>query len=409
MRNASRTTGVLVGCVVLFGTGYAGAQDWPQWRGPHRDNKVTGFTAPKTWPKELTKKWQVTVGSGDSSPVLVGDKVYVFSRQGGDEVTTCLNAATKDVVWQDKFASSPPTPPAAGIHVGPRSTPAVGEGKVCTLGARGVLSCLDAAKGTVLWRKDTKAFPRFFTSSSPLIVDGKCVVYTGALTAYDLAKGEQKWAWPGGGVPYGSPVLMTVAGTKQIVTPTVGALAGIRLDDGKLLWEVKVGSGGKDYQSNFGTPIIDGQTVIYASLPLRAKTGSTVALRIEKQGDGFVANVLWKKDQTAHQYNSPVLRDGLLFGISPSRTFYCMDAKSGDVLWTDTTKRGECGEILAAGPVLLALTSNDTLVAFRPSNKGYEELASYRVADSPTWAAPILAGNRIFVKDQDTLTLWTID
>ena len=78
---------------MLFAASGVCADDWPQWRGPNRDNKVTGFTEPSTWPKELTQKWKVTVGLGDASPVLVGDKIYVFTRQGGDEVTLCLDAA----------------------------------------------------------------------------------------------------------------------------------------------------------------------------------------------------------------------------------------------------------------------------------------------------------------------------
>src|SRR5881227_926265 len=102
----------------------AGAADWPQWRGPNRDNKVVGFTAPATWPKELTQKWKVTVGLGDSSPVLVGDKVYVFTRQGEDEVTSCLDAASGKVVWQDKYAAEAVRGPAVSVgeppgHPGP--------------------------------------------------------------------------------------------------------------------------------------------------------------------------------------------------------------------------------------------------------------------------------------------------
>src|SRR5262249_34072818 len=227
------------GCVLLLGASFAWAQDWPQWRGPNRDSKVVGFVAPKTWPKELTKKWTANIGVGESSPVLVGDKVYTFGRMGGDEVITCLKADSGDVVWQDKYASQEPVGPAKKFP-GTRSTPAVAEGKICTLGARGVLSCLDAATGHIVWRKDTKAWPQFFPSSSPLIVDGKCIVFVGALTAFDLANGEPKWEWKGGQAPYGSPVLMTVDGTKLVVTPYAGGLAVVTLADGKLAWEVKI-------------------------------------------------------------------------------------------------------------------------------------------------------------------------
>jgi outer membrane protein assembly factor BamB len=239
-------------------------------------------------------------------------------------------------------------------------------------------------------------------------VDGKCVVFVGALTAYDLASGEVKWEWTGGGTPYGSPVLMTVEGTKQVVTPTTEAVAGISLADGKLLWQGKHGGSPKDYQSNFSTPVIDGQTVIY-SVASKGTT-ATMALKIEKKGDGFTAMELWKQKAAAHQYHTPVLKDGLLFGVSsPGRNFFCMDAKTGNVLWTDSTRRGDCGSILNAGSVLLALTSDMDLVAFKPSNKEYAELAKIKVADSPPWSVPIIAGKRVFVKDRDALTLWTIE
>src|SRR5205823_154868 len=110
----------------------AAAADWPQWRGPNRDNKVADFAAPAAWPTALAQKWKVTVGLGDASPALVGDKVYAFTRQGGDEVTTCLDAADGKVVWQDKYPAQAVAGPSAREHPGPRSSPAVAEGKVCT-------------------------------------------------------------------------------------------------------------------------------------------------------------------------------------------------------------------------------------------------------------------------------------
>src|SRR5262249_37143640 len=142
--------------VLLFGAGSVCAQDWPQWRGPNRDAKVTGFTAPKDWPKELTQKWKVNVGEGGSTPALVGDKVFVFTRQGGDEIILCLSASDGKKVWDDKYEAATPTRPGSGFQnefVGPRSSPAVADGKVVTLGASGTLSCLDAANGKVVWRK----------------------------------------------------------------------------------------------------------------------------------------------------------------------------------------------------------------------------------------------------------------
>ena len=129
----------MAGCVILLGAASAFAKDWPQWRGPNRDGKVKGFTAPQKWPTELTQKWKVTVGSGDATPALVGDKLYVFTRQGADEVTLCLNAANGKELWKDKYAAQAVTG-AASRHPGPRSSPAVANGKVVTLGVGGVLS-----------------------------------------------------------------------------------------------------------------------------------------------------------------------------------------------------------------------------------------------------------------------------
>jgi hypothetical protein len=94
MKSANLTTSVLAGSMLLLCASCIEAQDWPQWRGAHRDAKVAGFTAPATWPKELMQKWQVEVGLGDASPAVVGDRVYVFTRQGSDEVTLCLDAAS---------------------------------------------------------------------------------------------------------------------------------------------------------------------------------------------------------------------------------------------------------------------------------------------------------------------------
>jgi outer membrane protein assembly factor BamB len=286
----------------------------------------------------------------------------------------------------------------------------VADGRVCTFGVGGVLSCLDADKGTVVWRKDTKEWPGFFTATSPLLVDGKCIVHIGkddprggngkgAVVAYDLTNGEEKWRWNGEGPGYASPVLTTVEGAKQFVTLTEKAVIGVDVADGKLLWQVPFKA-----RYNSVTPVVDGQTVIYAG-----EGSGTTAVKVEKKGDEFAAKELWTKKDSPGKYNTPMLKDGLLFGLNAGRNFYCMKAETGEVLWTDAGKRGECGGVLDAGGVLLALTSNKELVVFKPSDKELMEVAKYKVADSETWAYPIVAGNRVFVKDKEGLTLWTID
>jgi outer membrane protein assembly factor BamB len=376
----------------------AGAADWPQWRGPNRDNRVVGFTAPATWPKELTQKWKVPVGLGDASPALVGDRLYLFTRQGGDEVILCLDGTTGKEVWKDAYPAIT-VMGGARDHPGPRSSPAVASGKVCALGVGGVLSCLDAATGKVAWRKETNAWPRFYTAASPILVDGRCIVGLGgqgkgSIAAFDLTSGEEAWKWENEGPAYGSPILATFDGKKQIVTLTERSLVGVDVADGKLLWQVPFSSG----RYNNGTPVVDGPVVFCAGR----------AIKIEKSGDEFAATELWKSMEAPHMYNTPVLKDGLLYGMNGRRSFFCVDAKNGETLWTDATARGECGTVLDAGTVLLALTSDTDLLVFRPGKTEFSEIAKYKVADTAPWAYPIIDGNRIYVKDRETLTLWTI-
>jgi outer membrane protein assembly factor BamB len=406
--SANRTAGVLAGCVMLLGVRGACAQDWPQWRGPNRDAKAHGFQAPTAWPKELTRKWKAKVGEGVASPALVGDKLYVFTREGGDEVTRCLDAATGAELWRDSYPAPAVRGPAARFP-GPRSSPAVADGKVVTLGVGGTLSCLDAA-GKKLWRKDDfkGSLPRFYMASSPLLVGGLCVAQLGGesrggVVAYDLATGEERWKWSGDGTAYASPVLAAVGGAQEVVAETAGNIVGLGLADGKLLWKTPF-----RVRYNACTPVVDGATVIYSGAG-----GGTHAVQVEGQGGGLAAKELWSNKDIAVQFNTPVLRDGLLFGISANNELFCVNARDGKTAWTEPAPGGGrsrgYGSVVDAGPVLLALTPAAQLTAFEPSDRGFKQVASYKVADSDTYAYPVVAGNRVFVKDRDALILWAIE
>ena len=407
MRNMNRTMTAVAG-VLAVSAGCALAQDWPQWRGANRDAKASGFTAPKTWPKELTQKWKVSVGLGDATPALVGDKLYIFARQGDDEVIRCLDAANGKELWQEKYAAQAVSGPAAQ-HSGPRSSPSVADGKVVTLGVSGILTCVDAAKGKTVWHKDdfAGAWPRFYTASSPIITGGLCIAQlggesSGGIVAYDLATGDQKWKWTGDGTAYASPVILTIDGTKMVVTLTAKKIVGIGVTDGKLLWEVPFPVQGRAY--NAATPIVDGATVIYAG-----SGRGTKAVKIEKTADGFAAKELWSNPDNAVQFNSPVLKGGQIYGLSQNGVIFCLDAKDGKTLWTAELGGKGFGSIVDAGSALLALTPKGDLTVFEPSDKEYKKVASYKVADTETYAYPVAAGKGVFVKEKDSLTLWTID
>ncbi|HZT78739.1 MAG TPA: PQQ-binding-like beta-propeller repeat protein [Gemmataceae bacterium] len=422
MRSASATSAVLVGCGLLLAASSLRAQDWPQWRGPNRDARVTGFKAPREWPKELTKKWKVKVGEGVATPALVGDRLYVFVREGGDEVIRCLDAGNGKELWQDKYPAKAPTRPGSGFNnefVGPRASPAVADGKVVTYGASGILSCYDAASGKRLWRKDDfkGSWPRFFTSSSPMIVGGLVIAQLGGegkgdggMIAYDLATGEEKWKWTGDGTAYASPVLLAADGVKAVIAEAAHNVVAVNARDGKLLWKTSLVAQRMSY--NACTPmVVEGQTVIWSG-----SGQGTKAVRLEKKGDELAAKELWTNPESV-QFNTPVVKDGFVYGISNRNQLFCINARDGKTAWTRPLgaggggRRGPSGygSVVDAGPVLFALTPSAELVVFATGGKEFKEVAKYKVADSQTYAYPVVSGNRVFVKDRDSLTLWTIE
>ena len=400
---------VLTACVLLISAGCLCAQDWPQWRGPNRDGKVAGFTPPASWPPQLNQKWKVPVGIGDSTPALVGDNLYTLGRQEADEVVRCLDARSGKTLWEEKYPAQHVVTGPPARHPGTRSSPAVADGKICTLGVGGILSCLDASTGKLLWRKQSSndylgADYNHDSSMSPLLVDGRCLVFVGgggqgAVIAFDLASGEPKWKWDGDAPSSSSPVVMTVEKTKQLVMLSAKNVVGLGLADGKLLWKLPF----EATQGNNTTPVVDGATLFYTG-----QGKGLFAVKIEPKDGGFTATPLWTNVSFGARFTTPVLKDGRLFGYSGGKLF-CADARTGATLWTDTTNRGNSGAVVDAGAVMLALTVNSELTVFKPTDKEYSELAKFKVAETETWAHPVVAGNRFYVRDRESVTLWSLD
>jgi outer membrane protein assembly factor BamB len=408
MNNTDYFRAIRTALVVLLSAGCVGAQDWPQWRGPNRDGKVNGFVAPRVWPGPFTQRWKRTVGLGDATPALVGDWLYVFTRQGSNEVVLCLSASDGKEVWQNRYAAQAVTGPAAQYR-GPRSSPAVAGGRVVTLGVGGILSCLDAATGKVDWRQEefSNVLPWFFTAMSPLLVDGLCIVHlggkdNGSVVAFHLGTGKPAWKWTGDGPAYSSPVLMMAGGTKQAVVQTEKHILGLAVTDGKLLWQVRTAP--ESGYWNSVTPIVDGQTVIYSG-----QGQGTRAVTVTREGASLAAKEIWSNARLGTVYNTPVLKDGLLFGLSDRANFFCLNAQTGETAWRGTNRFSQFGTILDAGSVLLALPEKSGLIVYEPSGKGFEELARMKVSDTPIYAAPVVAGNRVFVKDGETVAKWTFE
>jgi outer membrane protein assembly factor BamB len=396
--------------LVLIGTVLA-AEDWPQWRGPGRDGQIAGFAAPETWPKELQKQWTLEVGLGHASPVVVGDKVFVLSRQGEDEVVRALTAADGKELWSAKYPAPYKVNMAAVRHgKGPKSTPAVADGRVFTLGISGILSGWDAGSGNLLWQhefsgKFASTSPLYGTATSPM-VEGNLVIAhvgghnSGALTAFDAQSGEVKWQWDGDGPGYTSAILATLGGTRQIVTQSQAAQIGVGLD-GKLLWQMPFKT---PYDQNVITPVVAGELLIFSGLGK-----PTTAYRMETANGKPAPTPVWENKESSMYMSSPVVVGGRLVGMAnrSKGQFFCLDAASGKTLWLSDGGMGDNAAILAAGELALALTSKGDLVVFKPGADAFAPLARWKLSEKPTWAHPTIVGKQILIKDEATLTSWT--
>ncbi|MFC1477151.1 PQQ-binding-like beta-propeller repeat protein [candidate division KSB1 bacterium] len=409
MKHTNRLIAAITGCVILINFSVAFAQDWPQWRGANRDGKVAGFEIPAEWPAELTPAWKITVGASNSTPALVNGRLYVFTRQGTEEVLRCLDAESGKELWQDRYTAQAVTGAASRGHPGPRSSPTVSEGKVITLGVGGMLSCLEAETGKVVWRKDeyTGAVPVYYTGMSPIVVDNICIAHlggsdSGVIIAFDMATGREMWKRAGNGPAYGSPVLLTAGGTKQVIVQAEKNIVSLAAADGRLLWQTPTPPQRRFYNS--ATPIVDGQTVFYTGHGLGTK-----AVTVQKQGDDFTVTELWSNSELGTAYNTPVLKDGFLFGLSDRGRMYCLNAVTGQTAWTDNSGHRNFCSLLDAGSVIIALPSESGLIVYKPNSNEYEELARINVADTPVYAHPVISGNRIYVKDEETLMMFVIE
>ncbi len=386
----------------------APAPSWSQWRGPARDGVASSFTVPTAWPAQLTRRWQVPVGLGHASPVVSGNRVVVHTRQGTRELVSAFDLQSGKPLWQDGVEAPYTMNSAATGHgPGPKSTPAIADGRVFTLGISGIFSAHDLATGKLLWRKNAPpAPPEFGTAASPL-VDGSTVIAflggagAGALTALDAATGTVKWRWTGDGPGYASPILATLVGTRQVITQSQSKLVGVDAASGQLLWELAIKT---PYEQNSVTPMVMGDLVLYAGLE-----NPTVALRITKTGAKWTTAAAWRNQEVAMYMSSPAVSGTAIYGLSTKNRgqFFALDATSGKTLWLTRGREAENAAIVRAGEFLLMTTTNSELVVARANPARFEEVKRYPVADSAMWAHPAFTERTIIVKDLDKLIAWT--
>jgi outer membrane protein assembly factor BamB len=415
MSGSTSVPAALAILLVLIGARHApaGAQDWPQWRGPGRDGRITAFQEPEAWPAQLTRAWQVTVGTGHSSPLVVGRRVYLLSRQNEQEVVSCLDLETGTAIWRDSYPAPYTVNPAASRHgKGPKSTPVLQGGTIFTLGIGGILSAYDAESGRLRWRREfaseyPKTSPLYGAAMSPLVEGGRLIAHVGghdngALCAFDVETGKTVWSWTGDGPGYSSPIAAEFGGTRQIVTQSQKQIIGVSPADGRLLWSLPFTTA---YQQNSVTPVVHGDTVIVSGLD-----NGVSAYRVTRVGSTWHPEKAWENRDVSFYMNTPVLAGGTLYGLSHRNkgSFVALDAATGATRWAAPGRAGDNAAVLVGGETLFLLTTDAELIVSKASPAGFDERRRYTVAASPTWAHPVVTRAGILVKDAETLALWRL-
>jgi outer membrane protein assembly factor BamB len=408
MQSLNRLTAMMMWALAAYAvcSAQGNPPDYPQWRGKDRDGSASSFVQPPRWPDALTRRWRVEVGEGYASPLVVGNIVYVFSRRDGREVLSALDADTGAKLWQSGYAVPyTPSSPTAVHGSGPKATPLFHDRKIITLGISGIVAAFDAQKGTLLWRTAEPSEVPFFSAASSPVGEGRFAITHpgnyGPLTAFDLASGKVAWK-AGGDAFFMPPTVMTLQGVRQVVSVTQTAVIGVAVEDGRLLWEFPW-SGGR---SGGIMPIPYGDKIIVS-----ATTAGVMAISPRYRDGSWLVNKAWETSAVEMYISHPVLIGDTLFGFSrrTSGQLFALDARDGRVLWLGEPRFATNVAFAKAGDLLFVLKDDAELVIARANRSSFEPLKTYEVADSATWAQPVVSGRRLFVKDVSTLTLWTFD
>jgi outer membrane protein assembly factor BamB len=407
-----RLSGSTLACVlpvVLAASAQSPSLDYTQWRGPERDGSASAFTEPAAWPETLTERWKVEVGLGYATPLVVGNRIYVFSRRGDNEAMSALDADSGKMVWERPYPVAFEMNKGAARHGrGPKSTPAYADGRLFSIGMTGVITAYDAGSGRELWRKPgSELLPMFTTHAFSPVVDRGLVIFhpgghdKGAITAFDVSTGATKWTWDGDGPGYGSPIIADLNGTRQLIALTQAKLIGLDVSTGALLWERPFVS--RNF-TNSATPILAGDTVIVSN------GGPVAGITIARRDGTWTTDEAWTNADQPYRLSNPVLLGQTLFGLSTrnSGQYFALDVKTGKSLWTSEPRQAGQAAVVKAGSLLFSLEDDGELVVARASQTAFEPLRRYKVAESETWTQPTISGNRVFVKDVSTLTLWTV-
>ena len=295
--------------------------------------------------------------------------------------------------WAARFEESMGGP-------GPRATPTWHEGRLYALGATGRLVSLDAGTGDLVWERNIlvdggAANLPWAMSGSPLVAGDLVVVLPGgtdgwSVAAYDRHTGDVAWHVLDDVQAYTSPMLVTLAGVRQVVVVTAERVVGLRPADGSLLWEHPWEVG---IVPNVAQPVPVGDDGLFLS----ASYGKGAALiEVTPDGDRFSASTVWETHRMRNRFSSSVAVGGYVYGLDHA-ILACLDAATGELMWKGG-RYGD-GQLLAAGDHLVVLTEDGDVVLVRATPERHEEVAGFPAIDGKTWNVPAIAGGRLLVRN----------
>jgi outer membrane protein assembly factor BamB len=396
--------------------------DYPRFLGNGYWAEVDSARLKTDWqshpPEEV---WRKEIGAGWSSFAVVGNYAVTQEQRGDEELVSCYRVDDGELVWthSDKTRFDPADFQGGLGGIGPRATPTIHDGKVITQGATGIVNCLDAKTGRVLWSHDTAKETgadviTWGKSGSPLVVDDLVIVSVGApndeaarenynssLVAFDVETGEQRWAAGNRQASYASPLVATLAGERQIVMLNEKWITAHRVEDGRVLWE------------HPWADESDGNATTTQPIPLSCNrlflskgygVGSSL-FEVSKDADGMYSiEPQWDvpiKRVMKTKFSNAVVRDGYVYGLDDV-LLSCIDAATGEVQWK---KRRQPefghGQIMLVGDIILVLSETGELALVEATPQEYRELAAIQALDSEdtTWNTPAFAPPFLLVRN----------
>lgn len=378
--------------------------NWPQWRGPNRDgiSKETGLL--KQWPAEGPPLvWKATgAGRGYSSFAVSDGRLFTMGLRGDREYVIAFDVATGKEAW----ATPDGTAYRDSRGDGPRGTPTVDGNNLYALGGNGDLSCLDAKTGRIVWAMNVLTKfggenTNWGISESPLVIDDKLLVNAGgpgaSIVALNKKDGSLIWKSQSDKAGYSSGMPVQMGNTTQVVFFTHRRAVGLDLKDGKLLWEYARPA---NDVANVATPVVRGNRVFISS------DYGTGAGLIEIKADGKAQEVYFTKEMRNH-HSSSILIEDHLYGFSGG-ILTAMRFDTGEVAWKDRSV-GK-GSLVYADGNLYALSENGVVGLIEATPTGYREKGRFRIRQDslPTWTHPIIAGGRLYLRDQDTIYAYDV-